>query len=83
MANDTSVMRVPRRRVTCVHLLFDAHEVVLAEGAPCESLAPTAAARAKRPFAQRRELDRLFGPLTGALTPLRPMLDRYRAQLLT
>ncbi|KUF12631.1 Hint domain-containing protein [Pseudoponticoccus marisrubri] len=34
------IRQVPRRQVTYVHLLLDRHAIVLAEGAPCESLLP-------------------------------------------
>lgn len=40
LVNGTTITHSPRREVTYVHLLFDRHEVIEAEGIPTESLHP-------------------------------------------
>lgn len=38
LVNGQTIRRAPRDRITYVHLAFDRHEVIFAEGCPCESL---------------------------------------------
>lgn len=40
LINGTTIVQCPRRRVDYVHLLFDRHEIVEAEGVPSESFHP-------------------------------------------
>ncbi len=50
-------------KVEYVHLLFDKHQVIYAEGAPTESLYPGAEAHRALPVAARHELEILFPEL--------------------
>jgi len=59
----------PDRGVTYHHLLFDAHEVVLAEGAWSESLFTGPMAMKMMPAAQRAEIFTLFPRLAGPGAP--------------
>ena len=49
-----------KRTVTYVHLMFDAHQVIFAEGAPSESFYPGPMAQRAIPDAARAELKALF-----------------------
>lgn len=66
----------PQAGVTYLHLLFDRHEIVFAEGAPVESLYAPWIASAPLPPPLRAELEALFPELfAGALPfPARPCL---------
>lgn len=55
----------PRARVTYVHLLFDRHEIIRADGIWSESFHPTAHALSRVGAAQRREVLALFPQLGG------------------
>ncbi|MCR9148806.1 MAG: Hint domain-containing protein [Rhodobacteraceae bacterium] len=59
----------PERGVTYHHLLFDAHEVVLAEGAWSESLFTGPMAMTMMPAAQRAEIFTLFPRLASPGAP--------------
>ncbi len=64
------------------HILFDAHEIVFAEGARCESLSPDASALAKLSAGARQEIRTLFPELFGAMagSVTTPPLARPSAQ---
>lgn len=72
--------------VEYVHVLFDRHEIVFAEGAPTESFHPGAAALAGVTDGAREELFALFPELRGraeGLGPLaRPVLRAHEARAL-
>lgn len=76
------IRRMPGGMVTYLHLMFDAHELIFAEGAPCESFfagGDVAAGMA----AVHEELGRLFPELgpAGFRTAL-PCLDGFEARLI-
>ncbi len=61
MVNGTTIRQVlPPDGVTYVHLLFDRHEILIAEGALSESFHPGETGLHSLDAAQRRELDLLF-----------------------
>ncbi len=64
-----------RRTVTYIHLLFDRHEIVLAEGAPSESLYPGTLLYEEDP-ALRAEIEALFPEGTGLESGLRAKVAR-------
>lgn len=55
--------------VTYIHLLFDRHEVIMAEGAPTESLYMGRQSLNALPLAARREIKALFPDIQGTLPP--------------
>lgn len=67
--------------VTYYHLLFDAHEVILANGAPCESLLPGPQALDALGDEGREELRAIFPELFddgGGYAPARVLVERRR-----
>lgn len=60
------VRRCEGGRVRYVHFMFDRHEIVLAEGAPAESLFVSDLSLSLLPEGQRREMAALFPALSGA-----------------
>ena len=79
LLNGATVRLAPRLQIDYVHLLFDAHEIVMAEGAPAESLL----------FGKMtaRHLPGRIAGLTPALarlaqTPCRPLLRLRQAEVL-
>jgi Ca2+-binding RTX toxin-like protein len=78
------VVQAVEREVTYVHILFDAHEVVLADGAWSESFQPGDRTMAGLDDGPRDELLRLFPELAqGAQWPAaRLTLKRFEAQVL-
>ncbi|MEM6728150.1 MAG: Hint domain-containing protein, partial [Pseudomonadota bacterium] len=65
------IRRSPARRVTYHHLVFSAHEIILAEGAPTESFYPGPCALASLPGDARAEFIALIGE--GAFPAARPI----------
>lgn len=61
---DTSV-----QSVTYIHLLFDRHEIIMAEGAPTESLYTGHQTLNALPLAARREIKALFPEMVDTLPP--------------
>ena len=59
----------PASGVTYIHLLFDRHEVILAEGALTESLHPGEIALGGLDAAQQQEIEALFPGLALAMRP--------------
>lgn len=70
LVNGSTIRQVPCPMVTYVHIAFDAHQIVFAEGAPSESLHLGDTALASLPRASRRELYALFPELAQAAGPL-------------
>lgn len=72
--------------VTYFHLMFDAHEIITADGIETESFLPGPTALASVPDAARAELYALFPELrhhTAAFPPARAVLNRREGRLLT
>ncbi|MEZ5715357.1 MAG: Hint domain-containing protein, partial [Paracoccaceae bacterium] len=63
LENGGSIARAPGDTVTYVHILFDRHEIVYAEGAPSESFFPGEAGLSAVEEAAREELFTLFPEL--------------------
>lgn len=63
LVGQPGVIRLPRRRVAYLHLMFDAHQVILAEGAPVESFLPGAQALRSLSTPARRRVLSLFPEL--------------------
>lgn len=59
--------------VTYIHLLFDQHEVIIANGAPCESLHTSPEAMKLIPAAARAQLFAIFPELVAKSCP-RPLV---------
>jgi len=80
------VTRAPGGEVTYVHLLFDRHQVIFAEGAPSESFHPGAQGLEAVTGPAREELFSLFPELrsdpNGYGGPSRICLKRHEARLL-
>lgn len=75
----------PGRDVTYVHLMFDRHEILRAEGLPAESFRAGPEAMRSIPPAAREEVLALFPELADwpdGLTPARPILTAEEAALL-
>lgn len=65
LVNGDTIRIAPCAQVTYVHLLFDRHEIVLAEGAPSESFHPGTIALTRLDEQTRDELLSLFPELVG------------------
>lgn len=79
------IVTMPARPTTYVHILFDRHQIVLADGAWSESFQPGDQSLGAIGAAQRRELLELFPELatdTRAYPAARRVLRRYEADLL-
>ena len=79
LVNGTTIRVEPRRDVTYLHLLFDAHEILWAEGVATESLHP-GAGLIEADAELRAELTALFPELAGCSVPwptARPVLRGY------
>ncbi len=63
LLNDSSIRPVAAQSVTYVHMLFDRHQVVFANGAPSESLHPGELDRAALDAPSHNELLKLFPEL--------------------
>ncbi|WP_161861499.1 Hint domain-containing protein [Algicella marina] len=75
LVNDSSIRVVPHAKVTYMHLLFDSHEVIFAEGIPSESFHPGAAEDAISDET-RDEILSLFPELAGDLSSYGPSARR-------
>lgn len=87
LVNDRTVTRRPGGDVTYVHIMFDRHQVVFAEGLATESFLPGPQTTSVLEQPVVEELCRVFpelDPLTGAGygPAVRPTLKRYEAELL-
>ncbi|MDJ0827012.1 MAG: Hint domain-containing protein [Rhodobacter sp.] len=87
LIDDSRVRRRPGGEIDYVHLLFDDHQIVFAEGAPVESLHPGAVGLTGMHRGQRNEILSLFPELAhdyGAYGPSAyPALKSFEARLLT
>lgn len=68
LVNDQTVVRREGGEVTYYHILFDQHEVIFANDAPCESFHPGAVGINGMDDAQRTEIFALFPALEHDLT---------------
>lgn len=87
LVNDTDIRRAPGGWVTYVHLLFDAHEIVWAEGCGSESLLPSCAIQGaeRMDAASLREVELLYPELKMTEQPVqaaRRCLTHHEASLL-
>lgn len=86
LVNGRTIRRVRRPMITYVHLLCEHHEVILAEGAPTETLFPGGMALSAFGRQARDEIQRLFpalSPIRGTGRGLaRPTMARMAAQVL-
>ncbi len=78
LINDRSIRQIERDRVTYVHLLFDAHQIVYAGGLLAESLIPSAVTTGAFGPEARAEVLALFPELGRAGGPLNPRHKRPR-----
>ncbi|MCC7321100.1 MAG: Hint domain-containing protein [Rubellimicrobium sp.] len=85
LVNDSTIRLTPRDRVTWVHILFDRHEIVMAEGCPSESFHPGAIGLSRLDEAARDEILTLFPELAQpdgpARATARPCLRAHEARL--
>lgn len=65
LVNGTTIRPAPRDRITYVHLAFDRHEVIYAEGCPSESLHLAAESLITLGPRALAELQQIFPDLTG------------------
>lgn len=77
-----------KKKVEYIHLVFDRHEVVWADGAETESFYPGGEAMNGLDMKVRDELFEIFpefrmGALVGFGPPARPLLKRYEAEVFT
>jgi len=86
LVNGTSIAPVQMARVSYIHMLFDRHEVVWANGAPSESFHPGAEGIAAIDDPAREELFRLFPELRsnpgGYGRTARTVLRGFEARLI-
>ncbi|MDJ0823531.1 MAG: Hint domain-containing protein [Paracoccaceae bacterium] len=75
------VRQVSRKSVLYVHILLDQHDVLIAEGAPCESLLPGYRTRDCLSATDRAAIRAVVGD--GAYLPAHPILRRREAEVLT
>jgi len=78
------VAQVMARGITYLHLLFDDHEIIRADGAWSESYQPGPRTLAGMEAAARAELEDLFPGIAAApqFPPARPTLKAYEARVL-
>ncbi len=60
LTNDTTIRRLEGGTVTYIHIAFDSHQIVMAEGIPSESFFPGAEALSALDHAAREEILTLF-----------------------
>lgn len=71
LLNDRTITQTPQDSVEYVHILFDRHEIVLAEGIPSESFFPGPNALSSLERAARSEVLALFPELETGAGPFR------------
>ncbi len=86
LVNGKTIQKMPARRVTYYHLLFDTHEIILSEGIPSESLHPNQNSLRGVSKQSRQEILTLFPELAvpGGTKgkPARPCIRKHEASLL-
>ena len=87
MVGQPGIARVTRREVTYLHLMFDAHEIIRADGAWTESFQPGDQTLSHLDLPQRRELCRIFPDLEirarqGRWTAARRALRAHEVRVL-
>ncbi|WGW03872.1 Hint domain-containing protein [Tropicibacter oceani] len=73
LVDEAKIRRVPRKQVTYVHILLDRHDILIAAGAPCESLLPGRRVMECLPPEDRAAVRKIIGE--KGLTPCRPVLS--------
>ena len=79
------VAQVPTAGITYLHLLFDDHEIIRADGLWTESFQPAPRTLAAMDEAPRAELEALFpglGAVAAGFAPARPTLKSHEARVL-
>ena len=73
LINGTTIRRAPVDQIDYIHLMFGAHQIIFAEGAPSESFFPGAQAMSALDQEVRDELFALFPGLREEVTAYGPM----------
>ncbi len=81
LINDTTIRREPRARVTYIHMVFDAHEVIFSEGIPTESLHIGAMTLTSLDRAARDEVLALFPEIADLTVTARACLKAWESVL--
>jgi hypothetical protein len=85
LVNDRTIRRVPVREIEYFHILFDAHQIIFAEGAPTESFFPGGTALGSLEEETRAEIIELFPELADPAhcgETSRRTLNRAEAEVL-
>ena len=87
LVNDKDICRVIGGDVTYIHIMFDQHEIVFAEGAPSESFYPGQTSMSQMETEVRDEIFKIFPELekldpTLCYPPARPFLKGFEARAL-
>lgn len=86
LLNDTSITRAPCDEVRYIHLMFDRHQIITAEGCPSESFFPGDVTLSDIDAVTRAEILALFPELAGNRTGYSPtartVLRHYEARLM-
>ena len=72
------IRQVPREQIDYVHILLDRHDLLIAEGAPCESLLPGFRTRDCLTAQDRAAIRAAIGD--ESRQPVRPILNRSQAE---
>ncbi|MFZ7093189.1 Hint domain-containing protein [Primorskyibacter sp. 2E233] len=78
LVNGDTIRQVPRKQVDYVHILLDRHDLVIAEGAPCESLLPGFRTQDCLTAEDRAAIKAAIGEKSRE--PVRPILRRSLAE---
>ncbi|WP_425099774.1 Hint domain-containing protein [Tropicibacter sp. S64] len=78
LVNGTSIRQVEKRWVHYVHVLLDRHDLLIAEGAPCESLLPGFRTRDFLTAEDRATIREVIGD--DSRKPVRPILTCRQAE---
>ena len=87
LVNDKDICRVIGGEVTYIHIMFDQHEIVFAEGIPSESYYPGETSLSQMDAAARDEIFAIFPELehrnpASQFPPARPFLKAFEARAL-
>ncbi|SMX47446.1 Hint domain-containing protein [Maliponia aquimaris] len=80
LVDGKNVRQVQKETVTYVHILLDRHDILIAEGAPCESLFPGLRTRELLSAEDRAAISSVTAGFDGA--PCRPLLRRAEGALI-